>query len=195
LFSERQAKMEGSYNDTIVALGKLIAGLQKYPPQGGVTMISGKSYTTAEVVAQLQSIINALSAVVAARQTFQGAVKASETIVEDNSEFVRDFKQSVKAQLGQNPPALGEFGLTPRKLSVRTPDVSVAAAAKAKATRTARGTKGSKQKASIKGNVTSVTITANTSSEAPAPASPPATPAATTPVVAAAGSSTVVSSH
>jgi hypothetical protein len=65
-------------------------------------------------------------------------------------------------------------------------DKRVAATAKLRATRTARGTTSKKQKLAIKGDVTGVIVTPIT---APAPASPPATPAgpapvATTPVAA-----------
>jgi hypothetical protein len=41
---------------------------------------------------------------------------------------------------------LADFGLTPRKVRVLTPEKKAIAAAKAKATRAARGTKGSVQK-------------------------------------------------
>jgi hypothetical protein len=185
--------MNPSYKVLIGSLGELIAGVQKHPPSG-VMMIGGTNYTMAEIVSLIQSIINALSAVVAARQTYQDAVKASETIVEDNRAFVSDFKQSVKVQYGQAAAILGDFGLTPRKIPVKPLDVKVTAAAKAGATRTARGTKGKKQKAAITGNVTGVNITPVTAPATAAPAAPPAVqPAATTPAVAAPGTS--VGSH
>jgi hypothetical protein len=50
---------------------------------------------------------------------------------------------------------LADFGLTARAVPVRTPEQRTAAAAKAKATRAARHTMGSKQKAAIKGAVSS----------------------------------------
>ena len=49
---------------------------------------------------------------------------------------------------------LADFGLTARAKHVATPEEKIASAAKAKATRAARHTMGSKQKAAIKGTVT-----------------------------------------
>ena len=72
------------------------------------------------------------------------------------------------------PTVLAGLGLAPRK--PRTPltaEQLAARVAKAKATREARGTKGSKQKAAIVGNVTGVSISPLT-----APAAVPATTAA-----------------
>jgi hypothetical protein len=147
-----------SHAATITALGKLIAGLQKHPPSGAL-VIDGKTYTTAEVVSALQAIIDALNAAVSTRAAFLEAAHTSETTVEDNRVFVTGLRQIVQIQYGQAASILSDFGLTPRKTASTTPDVKVAAAAKAKATRDARGTKGSKQKAAITGNVTSVEIT------------------------------------
>jgi hypothetical protein len=183
-----------SHAATIASLGKLIAGLQKYPPSGALSL-DGTSYTTAEVVSLLQSIVDALNAVVLARATYTKAVHAAEALASDNGPVVRDLKQSVQMTYAKSDDVLSVFGLTPRKSTAgaKTPEVKVAAAAKAKATRTARGTKGKTQKAEITGNVTGVAITPVTAPVAPAPAVPPAVqPAAATPAVAAPAT---VSSH
>ena len=54
---------------------------------------------------------------------------------------------------------LADFGLSPRKVAVVSPEARVAAVAKTKATRAARHTMGAKQKKAIQGDVTGVLIT------------------------------------
>jgi hypothetical protein len=80
---------------------------------------------------------------------------------------------------------LAKFGLTPRQRPVTTPEVKVAAAVKAAATRAARHTMGPKEKAKIKGTV-APTAPATPSPTAPAltPTQPVVTPAAPVPSTA-----------
>jgi len=87
---------------------------------------------------------------------------------------------------------LADFGLTARKVRVITPEQKAVAAAKAKATREARGTKGKVQKKAVKGAVTArLVVTPLAGSQAPAqataPAAAPAPVAATAPAAAPAG--------
>jgi hypothetical protein len=64
---------------------------------------------------------------------------------------------------GDAADILALFGLEPRKAPApRTGEENAAAAAKAKATRTARGTASKKQKLAIKGNVTGITVVPTT---------------------------------
>jgi hypothetical protein len=70
----------------------------------------------------------------------------------------------VLAAYGSSPQELADFGVPPRKQPApRTSAQNAAAAAKAKATRIARGTKSRKQKLAIKGDVTGVEIAPVTS--------------------------------
>lgn len=55
------------------------------------------------------------------------------------------LKKAVLAAYGADPTTLADFDLKPPRETVKTPAVKDAAAKKAKATRTALGTKGSKQ--------------------------------------------------
>ena len=151
----------------IASLGKLIAGLQKHQPNV-VLLINGKSYTTAEIVQTLQSIIDSLNAAVAARATFLEASRTVASTVSNNRPFVSGVTQSVHIAYGDSASVLSDFGLVPRKLTVLTPQQKAAAALKAKATRLARHTMGKKQK---------LAITGTTPATAPA-ASAPAVPAA-----------------
>ena len=80
-------------------------------------------------------------------------------------------------------PILADFGLAPRKEPApKTTEEKAAAAAKAKATRQARGTTSKKQKLTVKGNVTGIIVTPVTAPTAASAGSPetPVTPSAQT---------------
>ena len=147
---------------TIAALGKLTSGLQKDQPNG-TFVLGGTTYTTAAIVLVLQSMIAALNASVAARATYLGVSAQSAALMKANRLLVRDLKQTLQIVYGQNIATLSDFGLAPRKTAVVSPAAKVAAGIKAKATREARHTMGSKQKAAITG----ATPAASTSSSAP----------------------------
>jgi hypothetical protein len=87
------------------------------------------------------------------RAAWLAAVQASQTEQATTKAFVSVFKQVVLAAFAGQVDTLADFGLTPRKARVVAPDVQVAAAAKAKATRAARHTMGPNQKAAIRGTV------------------------------------------
>lgn len=81
----------------------------------------------------------------------------------------------VRFNFGSDPEALADFGLKPPK--ARTPltaEQKAAAAAKRKATREARGTKGPKAKKDIHGNVTAKLVV--TPADPSTPAAPPTAP-------------------
>ena len=166
-FEERHTM--GTQAETITALGSLIAGIQKHPPPG-VLLIEGKIYTTAALVQDLQAIIDPLNATVSARAAYLEATKNSDAVMSDNQSFIVGLRQMLQLMNGQSPLILSDFGLSPRKKVILTPAQKTLKAAKAKATRLARGTKGKKQAAAIKGNVTGVTITPTTAPTAATPA-------------------------
>jgi hypothetical protein len=74
------------------------------------------------------------------------------------------FEAIVRGTFGPSSQVLNDFGLKPRTPRVKTPPVKVQATQKALATRTARHTLGTRQKAGIHGTVPA----------APASGSPPA---------------------
>jgi hypothetical protein len=128
-------------------------GVTKHATAIPAIAIAGKSMTTQEIVATLQSRIDSAKAVVSTRATWQATVQSDRALRDKTKTFVSGLKQAVLAAFAGQVGALADFGLTPRKLRVSTPDQKLAAAAKAKATRAARHTMGSKQKAAVKGAV------------------------------------------
>ena len=114
-----------------------------------------------------------------ARAAWQTAVQADRALEDKTKPFVAALRGSLLASFAGNIDALAKFGLLPRQKPVTTPEVKVAAAAKAKATRAARHTMGPKEKAKIKGTVTpTAPATSSPTAPAPSPTQPVVTPAA-----------------
>jgi hypothetical protein len=104
---------------------------------------------------------------------------------------IRDLRRFLLASFSTAPQTLAEFGLEPPKArKPRTGAENAAAAAKAEATRKARGTVGSKKKLTIKGNVTGVLVTPVTEPATPSPSPQPASTASSAPLVPTGGSAT-----
>jgi len=135
----------------------LIDGLDDLKTKLASLLLVGAVVPTNDLVATLQSRIDARKTTESTRATWQTTVKA-ERDLEDKTKTVR---LRLEAESPRGPAGdidtLAKFGLTPRRQHVPTPDEKVAAAPKGKATRAARHTMGPKQRASIKGTVPSTT--------------------------------------
>ena len=152
--------------DQTTAEQTLLDGLDKHAAEIPSMVISGAMLTTKDMVATLQSRINAAKTTLSSRATWQTSIRTEQTLRDTTKTFVSGLKQGLLVAFAGQLDTLADFGLTERAVHVATPEEKTAAAAKAKATRVARHTMGPKQKAAIKGTVT-----------APA-AARPATPAA-----------------
>ncbi len=156
----------------------LVAGTNKHFPNGSFTLL-GTGYTTATLTQALTSLANAIAAVIAAHAGVKTAIADLAQVEGQVGPLLRAYKHYVLAAFVSDPQELSDFGLAPPKQrKPRTSEQNAAAAAKAKATRAARGTKSPKAKSAIKGDVTGVRIEPVTS---PAPAAPaaPSAPAQT----------------
>jgi len=158
----------------------LIAGTTKHSPNGSFTL-GATTYTAASLIQTFQSLVNAMTARDAAEAGAKDALTAERAVQTQVGPIVLAYKHLVLLTYANATQTLADFGLTPAK--ARTPLTAAqltARAAKAKATRTARGTTSKKQKLAVKGNVTGVTVIPNTvPTAAPSPAAPasPVTPA------------------
>jgi len=156
---------------------QVIQGVQKDLQTMSSLPLGGETYTPASLVTLVQSRIDAGNQVVVAKANWQNAVKTYATIDTKATVVVHDLKQLVIGAFGATSSKLADFGFTPRKVTVLTPDQKVAAAAKRAATRKARNTLGPKAKLAVTGTV------APTAPATPAkpgtPAAPPAAPTAT----------------
>jgi hypothetical protein len=136
---------------------KLIAGLQS--PEAslpGTLFLDGQTYTAPQAVAVLQNRVNAINAVTTAKAAWQGAVKANLATKAATKVVVADLRQQLLLWFSKTPSVLANFGLTPKKTASKTVVTKAVAVAKLRATRLARGTKGSDQKRVIKGAVSAM---------------------------------------
>ena len=153
-----------------------------------VATVLGVTSSDKGVTASLD-LLGLAKAVAAAAATWHGAIQTDQAAAEQMKPLVATVKQVLLAAYSTQLDVLGDFGLTPRKKPVVSPATRTAAALKAKATREARGTKGSVQKAAITAPVTITPATATpVKSVAVVPAATPATgapaPATTAPATA-----------
>jgi hypothetical protein len=161
---------------------KLIDGLNKHGQTITSLMIQGASHPTAAIIAVLQERIDSAKTVVLSKATWQADVKADRDERAKTKAFVSGLRQALQVAFAGSIDTLADFGLKPRKARApRTPEQKAAASAKAKATRAARHTMGSKQKAMVKGAAPqAVPPTAPAPTAAPG-APKPAEPTATAP--------------
>jgi hypothetical protein len=153
----------------------LIDGLNKHEAAIPAVVIAGVTVATKALVTTVQSRIDSSKAVLSKRAAWQAAIQDDRALRDKTKTFVAGLKQALLVAFAGQIDALAAFGLTARKVPVATPEQRIAATAKALATRAARHTMGSKQKADVKGTVAPA-----------APASPtvPAPTPAPTPTVA-----------
>jgi hypothetical protein len=149
------------------------AGLTKY--FGSTPLVlAGNSYKPAALQAFLQADVDANDASTAARASWLNTVKVAKSTDAETNPVLRAVQATVEAQYGEAPDAetvLADFGYSPRKKPTKTVEEKTAAVAQAKATRQARGTKGPKAKAKIKGVVPAIdAATSEAVSPTPSPA-------------------------
>ena len=170
----------------IAADQALIDGLNKHASTVPTVGINGAFVPAKDIVATLQSRVDSARNAQTARATWLSAVKADTDLRDKTKTTVSGLKAAMLVLFAGQIDVLGDFGLSPRKPRVVTPEVQVAAAAKAKATRAARHTMGKKQKAVIHGTVPATISVPTGSASAPTtPTPPPVPPATTTPVIPA----------
>ena len=114
-------------------------------------LVNGTTYTAASAVAMFQARVTVATAVVTTKAAYQAAVKAADAEEIATAATVSGLVEAIYVAFGDDPAALADLGLVPRKKASMTPAQHLAASAKAKATRAARHTMGPKQKAAITG--------------------------------------------
>jgi hypothetical protein len=127
--------------------------------------------TPAAVAADVKSVVDAESAVEAARGAFHGAVADARAKREAVKALLRAIKVLAMSRFVDKPEILAEFGLTPPKTPrVLTAEEKAAAAKLRASTREARNVMGPRQRAKVKGTP-----------PAPTPPATPPTPASPAP--------------
>ena len=129
----------------------VIEGIRRDLAGMGSLPLDGKVYTPATLEARIQARIDAASAILAAKATWQHAIATYEAEDEEVSRVVGDLKGLVEYIFGRQCVQLADFGFAPRKQVTLTEEQKVVAVAKRAATRKARGTLGPKAKLRITG--------------------------------------------
>ena len=138
----------------------LIAGIQLHLATAGKLPVAGGTFTAAEIIAQLQKLIDLRAAVEVARAATTAKVAAETAQAPALLAFMRDVVQFVRAAFGGQADVIVDFGLEPKKTPAPlTAEQKAAATVKRKATRAARGTTSAKIKKGIKGAVTGIVVT------------------------------------
>ena len=152
----------------------LIAGTTKHFPNGQFTL-GNTVFTTASLIQLFQSLADAMTALSTAQASAKDAMAAVQATKTKVGPVIQAFQRFVLAAFSNAVQTLADFGLEPPKARAPlTSQQKAAAAAKAKATRAARGTTSKKQKLAIKGNVTGVNVTPVTAPTAAQPSAQPA---------------------
>jgi hypothetical protein len=130
----------------------LIRGVRKRWSPSGSRLIAGRTYSPAQIVERLQSMLDAIDETSSAYAVWRAQVAKQRTRQRQLGDFVRLLESTIRIESGDSPSALGDFGLEPSsKTGPRTPEAKVEMAKKAKATRIERHTMGKRQRQKIKG--------------------------------------------
>ena len=140
----------------------LIDGLGKHEAAIPSMVIAGQLLTTKDVVAVVQSRVDACAAAISTKSAWLAALEAEAGRLARTDAFISGVKKCLLVAFDGRSDALADFGLTPRKPRVDSPDMKLAAAAKARATRVARHTMGPRQKKAITGDAASAQVISTT---------------------------------
>ncbi|MGD0523904.1 MAG: hypothetical protein ABSE49_02100 [Polyangiaceae bacterium] len=162
---------KGSKVDLQTAYLSLIAGLLAFFQPGDTFALAAGIMTRDQLIALFQQFVAAAQATKNSNAAWRTDVQAERAMELTVAPIRTGLKSILQGKFGKSGTQLLQFGIAPLKVVPKTTEVMTAAVAKSKATRAARGTKGSVQKKQITGNVTGVIITPVTAG--------PATPVAT----------------
>jgi hypothetical protein len=147
--------MNRNRNSRQAQLQKIISGITKWYPNASLKL-AGASYTSQDLERRIQEELDRMTAADTAKSAYLAEVDLERTTRANLNPILRMLKSYVVSQFGDSQSAgnaLGDFGYPPRKVVEPKVKVKALAQDKSEATRKARGTKGPKQKAGIKGNV------------------------------------------
>jgi hypothetical protein len=139
---------------------QLLAGMNKHYSNGPSLTFESATHTPQEIISSLQTLIALRKAVGDAKTAVQLQLVLEKAKVPAILVLMAGLVQFLLLTYSEQPDILADFGLVQKK--ARTPltaEQKAAAAAKAKATRLARGTSGSKKaKQAVKGSVVVDTV-------------------------------------
>jgi hypothetical protein len=174
---------------------KVIAGIDKNLASMKAIVLNGVTYTPDQLKALYTADNAAIDATDSAHKTLAQKVLDERTSHANTAKVTRALRSFLLGYYGEEAVAIiGDFGLSaPKPRAAKTAATKALAAAKAVATRKARGLRGSIQKLDVSGGVTGATLSETGSGAKIAPitatGTPPAANAPAAHAAASAGSS------
>jgi len=172
---------KGTKVDLQTAFSALSSGLLAVYEPTDVFALSTGNETCEQLVGQFQQFIQAAETTKSAFVAYRAAVQAERALALQVLPLRSGVHHILIARFGRGGSDMLKFGYTPYVAKAATPAAKAAAVVKRKATREARGTKGTVQREAIQGNVvgvemTPVTMTLSTSAPSTTTAAAAAVP-------------------
>jgi hypothetical protein len=145
-------------------LQQILSGLAKHYPNATFTL-GGVSYTTAELTALIQAVLNAMVAEAQAKASYSSQVQVVRNANAKANPVLALLKSYVVSQVGNTQDAasaLGDFGYTPRPTTKTTVKVKAVAVAKSLNTRAEHHIMGKKQRANSTAETPAIAPVAST---------------------------------
>jgi hypothetical protein len=158
----------------------VLAGIDKHFQNVTSVALGGSTFTLVDLKKLIQTDIDTSDASVQAEASWRTDVQSERDSHAKVNPLLRLFKLCVISQFGDTQSAtetLADFGWSPRKSTSKTIATKAGAVAKTAATRTARHTMGSKQKAQVTGETAKGTATGSQPTAVPPTATPTPKPA------------------
>ena len=171
-------------NGKATQMAQVIVGARKHFPNGAETLtLEGAPTTIDAVLKELQGFVDHRAAIVAAQMAASNLVAAERAGLPAITALLAAFIAFIRNALGPTSAALADFAIPARKVPVpKTAEQKAVAAAKRKATREARGTKGPVARKAVRGNITAqLVVTPAAVDAAGAPTAPATAPTASAP--------------
>jgi hypothetical protein len=181
--------MSANRSVRISRIALLLAGYKKHGETMGALVVNNTKVAPPEVERHATEVMDAGAAVTTAHGSLSDALDAEQRVVSANRDVLDAIKKFALIMFGNQAEILADFGLKPRMSRALTVEDKLLKAERAKQTRTARGTKGKRQKARIHGQPQATVHGAPTPVTAPAPTPPTPLPPATPPAPATSGPS------
>jgi hypothetical protein len=160
---------KGTKIDLQTSYQAFITGLQTYYQPTDTFALKTGTLTRDEVIAEAQKFIAAAENTKASNRVWRADAQTERAVELEVAPIRRGVRNVVEGRFDENGIELLSFGFEPRKPPVKTVASKMEGIAKAKATRTARGTKGSEQKKDIHGTVPATPAAPDAPPSSPAP--------------------------
>jgi hypothetical protein len=173
------ATIVGTTKGLRALLQQLLQGFEAVVPDGSSLPVGSGNEAKADIVAELTQVLSVYKNAEAQQIVAKAARMQVQNASGANHELYTKLKDAVIAYFGKGNPQLTQFGIKPRgKARALTPEQQVLRAAKVRATRAARHTMGSRQKAAVKsdGKLTLSVQTEGAGGQKPSPVAGAQTP-------------------